>query len=411
VYEEENCQAGEKLKPRSPEWNGQFVTVVFVTQFFDCESELMNRTAVLMMGMMLCWLAATDFMARPAASSVTSVAITIRWQQCLNQKPEWYASDEAARVADNLLLYQRDTGGWFKNIDMASVLTEAQKAALRGEKQKTDSTIDNGATVTQIIYLAKVYSARPLKRHKEAFVKGLDYLLKAQYGNGGWPQYYPDLTGYYRHITFNDNAMIGVMKVLRDIAARKPDYRFVDAGRRRKAAQAVAKGIECILKTQVVVQGRRTVWCAQHDEVTLAPAAARTYELASLSGSESVGIVRFLMESQQPEARLIEAIESAVRWFESARLSGIKWIEKADASKLKGYDRVVVEDASAKPLWARFYEIGTNRPIFVGRDGILKYDVAEIEDERRNNYQWYVNTPAILLDEDYPAWQKKRAGR
>jgi PelA/Pel-15E family pectate lyase len=326
-------------------------------------------------------------------------------------KPEWYASDEAARIADNLLLYQRDTGGWFKNIDMATVLTGAQKAALLGEKQKTDSTIDNGATFTQLTYLAKVYSARPLKRHQEAFVKGLDYLLKAQYGNGGWPQYYPDLTGYYKHITFNDNAMIGVMKVLRDIAARKPDYRFVDAERRRKAGQAVAKGIECILKTQVVVQGRRTVWCAQHDEVTFAPAAARTYELASLSGSESVGIVRFLMEIPHPDARLIEAIEAAVRWFESVRLSGIGWIEKADATKLKGYDRVVVKDAGARPLWARFYELGTNRPIFVGRDGIVKYDVAEIEDERRNNYQWYVNTPAKLLDEDYPAWQKKRAGR
>ena len=368
----------------------------------------MNRAAVLIMGVVLGWLTAAEFLVRQAASSVAS---TIRWEECLNQKPEWYASDEAARIADNLLLYQRVTGGWFKNIDMASVLTQAQKAALLGEKQKTDSTIDNRATFTQINYLAKVYRARPQERHKEAFVKGLDYLLKAQYGNGGWPQYYPNLTGYYKHITFNDNAMIGVMKVLRDIAAKKPDYLFVDAERRRKAEKAVAKGIECILKTQVVVQDRRTVWCAQHDEVTLAPAAARTYELVSLSGSESVGIVRFLMELEQPNARLIEAIEAAVRWFETARLSGIKWIEKADASKIKGYDRVVVKDANAKPLWARFYEIGTNRPIFAGRDGILKYDVAQIEDERRNNYQWYVNTPATLLDEDYPAWQKRRTGR
>ncbi len=368
----------------------------------------MNRAVVLMMGVVFGWLAVAGFMVRPAASSV---AIPMKWDECLKQKPQWYTSDEAVRIADNLLLYQRDTGGWFKNTDMAIVLTEAQKAALLGEKQKTDSTIDNGATFTQINYLAKVYRARSLERHLEAFLKGLDYLLKAQYGNGGWPQYYPDLTGYYKHITFNDNAMIGVMKVLRDIAAKKSDYRFVDAERRSKAEKAVAKGIECILKTQVVVQGKRTVWCAQHDEVTLAPVAARTYELVSLSGFESVGIVRFLMEIQQPSPQLINAIESAVRWFKTAKLSGIKWIEKADASKMKGYDRVVVKDANAKALWARFYDIGTNRPIFVGRDGIIKYDVAQIEDERRNNYQWYVNTPAKLLDEDYPAWQKKMKGK
>jgi PelA/Pel-15E family pectate lyase len=75
----------------------------------------------------------------------------------------------------------------------------------------------------------------------------------------------------------------------------------------------------------------------------------------------------------------------------------------------KGYDRVVVQDAQAEPLWARFYDISTNRPIFSGRDGIIKDHLAEIEDERRTGYRWYVNSPAALLEKDYPAWQKKWA--
>ncbi len=235
----------------------------------------------------------------------------------------------------------------------------------------------------------------------------MDYLLNAQYHNGGWPQYYPKLTGYYKHITFNDGAMIGVMRLLQDITARKPDYAFVDEQRRNKSERAMLKGIECILKTQIVVQGKHTAWCQQYDEVTLAPVAARTYELVSLASAESAGIVRFLIGIQKPTGQVIEAVESAVAWFEKSKISGIKWVERRDPALPGGFDRVVIKDLNAGPLWARFYEIGPNRPIFVGRDGVIRYNVAEIEAERRNGYQWYVSTPARLVDEDYPAWRRK----
>jgi PelA/Pel-15E family pectate lyase len=321
----------------------------------------------------------------------------IPWRDALAQPPAWYASDEAVRVADNVLLYQRDTGGWPKNIDMAAALTEAEKAGLAGRKSVTDSTIDNGATYTQLAFLARVFEARRLPRHEQAFLKGLDYLFQAQYENGGWPQYYPRLTGYYKHITFNDDAMTGVLSLLRDVATGKAPYGFVDRARRDRAQRAVAKGIDCILKTQVVVDGKPTVWCAQHDEVTLAPAAARTYELPSLSGYESVGIVRFLMAIPEPDQRVKEAVRAAAEWFDRSRITGIRWVDGA-----------VVRDPAAPPLWARFYEIGTNRPIFSGRDGVKKYDVAEIEEERRIHYRWYVTEPARLLEE-YRRWRAYRS--
>ena len=53
-----------------------------------------------------------------------------------------------------------------------------------------------------------------------AFRRGLDYLLKAQYPNGGWPQFYPLRNGYWSHITYNDDAMAGVLELLRDVADR-----------------------------------------------------------------------------------------------------------------------------------------------------------------------------------------------
>lgn len=371
------------------------------------EGQMMKRTSVhvivLIQFLVICAHAAIAQTANGAKTSAGTVA----WKDSLKQKPEWYASDEAIRIAENVLLYQHDTGGWSKNIDMARALTEQEKTAVLKLKPQIDSNIDNGATYTQLAYLARVYQGTKLDRHRVAFLKGLDYLLEAQQPNGGWPQYYPLRKGYYTHITFNDGAMIGVMKLLREVAQKKTTYAFVDDDRRSRSEKGVALGIELILKTQVVVDGKLTVWGAQHDEVTLAPAPARAFEPASLTGGESVGIVQFLMGINQPDERVTRSIESAIAWFEKSKLTGIRWEEKPDSSKPGGYDRVVVKDPGAGPIWARFYEIKTNRPIFIGRDSRIKYDVMEIEAERRNGYSWYVDEPAKLLDKDYPAWQKK----
>ncbi len=351
------------------------------------------------------------FFSRPArglSGKANQAVGTIAWVDAQNKPDEWYASVEALRIADNVVLYQRDSGGWPKNIDMGKPFDESERPTLVAQKKETDSTIDNGATYTQLSFLARVYTKQPQDRLRESFLKGFDFLLKAQYPNGGWPQFYPDLAGYYKHITYNDDAMVGVMKLLRDVAAVRPNYAFVDKARRARAASAVEKGIDCILKTQVVVNGRRTVWCAQHDEVTFVPVAARKFEVVSLSGGESVGIVRFLMAIKDPSPAVVDAIESAIAWFEQTKLMGIRWIEKRDASQPGGMDRLVIKDPDAGPIWARFYEIGSNRPVFVGRDAVVKYSVTEIEHERRVGYAWYVDEPAKLLKDDYPAWSAKK---
>jgi PelA/Pel-15E family pectate lyase len=350
--------------------------------------------------------------ASAAAQTHDNTAPLIKWRDALKQKPEWYAGAEALRVADNLLLYQRAVGGWPKNIDMAATLSEKERARLLKLKTETGNeaaaTIDNGATFTQLEYLARVYTAQKHERHRGAFLKGLDYLLAAQYENGGWPQYYPLRKGYYSLITYNDNAMVGVLELLRDVARRRPEYTFVDDARRHKSEKAVERGVECILKTQVRVEGRLTVWGAQHDSVTLAPAPARKFEPVSLASRESVAVTRFLLGVERPDSRVAGAIESAVAWFRASQLSGIRWVEKEDKTQPGGFERTVVKDPQAPPLWARFYELGTNRPVFEGRDGVVRYSVLEIEAERRNGYGWYTEEPSKLINKDYPAWQKRQ---
>jgi len=321
------------------------------------------------------------------------------------------AEDRLSReTAETLLLYQRDSGGWPKNFEWDDRVDNQKKKELLSQKRRNDTTIDNGATYREISYLTRAYTRWKDERYKQAAHMGIVFLLEAQYDNGGWPQYYPDATGYHRHITFNDNAMIGVMSLFRDIEHGKPEFSFVNERTRRKAAEAGRKGIDCILKCQIVVNGAKTVWCAQHDEKTLKPRKARSYELASLSGAESVRIVSFLMMIDNPTRDVAEAIESAVAWFDKAKISGIKVERVEDASKPGGSDRVVVRDSSAPPMWARFYEIETNRPFFCSRDGVPKYRLSEISHERRTGYSWLGRYGDSLLEKEYPAWRKKWAG-
>jgi PelA/Pel-15E family pectate lyase len=334
---------------------------------------------------------------------------SVLWNDVTKQKPLWYQTDEAARIADQVLLYQKDTGGWEKNLDMAAILTQKEKETLAAKKSDiSETTIDNKATYTQIAYLGKVITGSLAKttppnnfpKYKEAFNKGVDYLLASQYENGGFPQFFPLQKDYSRHITFNDDAMIGVLKLLREIAKKKEDYLFVDEARRLKSEKAVAKAMPVLLKTQVEIRGVKTVWAAQYDEITLKPAAARKFEPISMTAGESVGIVRFLMLDSTPDQATIDAIESAVNWFRANKLSDIRW-------ERKSRENIVIKDKNAPPIWARFYQIETMKPIFIGRDAIIKYDVSEIERERRNGYAWYVSEPNELLEKDYPKWKAK----
>lgn len=327
---------------------------------------------------------------------------SVKWSERLPRDPKWLAGEQARGIAENLLLYQYPSGGWPKNIDMAKPLSPAEKAELE-ERPHDDATIDNGATTTQIAFLARVYSVTPEPRYRAAAERGLDYLLAAQYPNGGWPQYYPPRKGYYTHITFNDDAMVHVLELLREVGEGAAPYAWVDEARREKSRAAVAKGIDCILKCQVVQNGKLTAWAAQHDEQTLAPAWARKFEPPSLASRESATILQFLLTLPNPSPEIVRAADAAAAWFERVQVHGIRWTERATAN---GMERVAEKDPSAPPTWARFYELGTDRPVFMGRDSVVHYDVNEIELERRNGYGWYSNQPQSVL-KAYRTWKKK----
>ncbi len=316
---------------------------------------------------------------------------------CSDQTVGWWSSSEAIRIAENVLLYQRDIGGWPKDTKMQLVLTQAQKDALIAAKPSKAGgycTIDNGAVLYELTYLSKVYAAISdvafKAEIKTGFLKGIQYLLDAQYDNGGWPQFYPLRNGYWDHITYNDNAMVHVMNILRHVYQKDSEYSIIAADSTVADANAAFnKGVECMLNTQYYQQGLLTSWCAQHDEVTLAPVLARSYELPSLSGAEAGDLLIFLMTLDNPSYQLRRAIYYGVNWFDDVRIVGYKVEGFVNTDGLN--DRRVVADVNAPDMWARFYTLEDNTPFFCDRDGIKKYSLAEIGYERRNGYSWYGN--------------------
>lgn len=310
----------------------------------------------------------------------------------LKQNDEWFRSEEGKRIIENVLSWQSVPGSWPKNKSTTIVPYAGDSKSLKG-------TFDNGATADEIRFLAHAFRATQDQRCQQSLLKGLDHILAAQYPTGGWPQYAPPpAKSYHRHITFNDGTMVRLLELLREVTS-SADFDFVDPARRASAQQAFDRGIACILKCQIRVNGKLTVWCAQHDEKDLSPQPARSYELASLSGAESAGILRLLMSLERPNADVIVAVKAGTSWYASAKITCLRQARD-------GRDKVMVPDPNAPPLWARFYEIETGRPIFSGRDGVPKYQFNQIEAERRNGYAWY-GTWGEQVATDHAKWSKQ----
>jgi PelA/Pel-15E family pectate lyase len=332
----------------------------------------------------------------------------------LNRPAEWYGSVEARRIADIIVSFQTPAGGWSKNLNLAdharrpgegfapnNLSTHLEPGDLDAPhdlRWNYVGTLDNDATTTELRFLARV--AALLEKDGEAyrvsFLRGLEYLLAAQFPNGGWPQVWPLQGGYHDAITFNDGAVTAALALLRDAADGKDGFAFVPESARARAGAAVAKGIACILATQIGPPGHRTVWAQQHDALSLQPVAARNYEPAAQCGSESAAVVLFLMRLPGPSPAVVEAIHAAAAWFRKTAIHGMAYQRGA-----VGRGLVPVQDAET--LWARFYEIGTDRAVFGDRDKSIHDDVSEISAERRNGYSWYNTNPQEALDR-YAAW-------
>ena len=323
-----------------------------------------------------------------------------------------YKPTEITAIADNMLLFQKNNGGWPKNYDFFAILTPEQKKLVEASKAETNTTFDNGNTYTQIAALAIAYQATKVEKYKTGCLKGLIFVVRAQYKNGGWPQFYPiEPNNYSSHITYNDDAMLGIMQLLKDITDADELYSFIDRQFKAKLQTAYKNGLDCILKTQINDAGKPTAWCQQYDEVTLQPAWARKFEPACICNKESSGLVLFLMSIEHPSKEIIDAVDNAVAWFEASkiyntRVKTIPAVKTITPFKISVADKIVLSDSTAAPIWTRYYELKTHRPMFCNRDSKVVYSLSEVSRERRDGYSWYIYAPQEVLKK-YTNWKKK----
>lgn len=334
----------------------------------------------------------------------------------MNQTDDWYGQPEARRIADIIVSFQTPAGGWSKNLDMTQHrrapgehFADSNVFLLSGDANYDSpadlqwnyvGTFDNDATITQLRFLARVISAAGKKTARPliaAFRRGMDYIMNAQYPNGGWPQVWPLQGGYHDAVTYNDGAMCNVMELLDDVAAPAKDFHFVDKSTRARAGKSLQHAIDCVLACQIKTGDRLTVWAQQHDVLTLAPCSARNYEMPAQCGSESAGILTFLMRQPNPSPALQTAVHSAVAWFEKTQLRDVEF------KPVGNEGRQLVASPGNGPIWSRYYEIGSDRPIFGDRDKTIHDNVNEISRERRTGYSWFGGSPARALEE-YARW-------
>ena len=298
----------------------------------------------------------------------------------------------------NMTTWQIDNGGFYKAMaeSYKKAYSGGQKSGWRSATGGDVGTIDNDATVQEMRLLAVRYketsNASYKATFKTSFNKAVNFLLTMQRASGGLPQVWPKRNDYSDHITLNDNAMIRAMVTMMDIANKTSpfDSDIIDDATRSKMNGALEKAIDYLLKAQIINNGTPTVWCAQHDTVNYAPRPARAYELESKSGSESAGVVWFLMNWPNQTEAIQKAVKSAIAWYKKTKVTGLYFNKKQGR----------FEERAGNVLWYRFYEVNNDNYFFCDRGGASTktQDFTKISEERRTGYQWAGDYGTALIN-------------
>ncbi|NLM01517.1 MAG: pectate lyase [Treponema sp.] len=326
-----------------------------------------------------------------------------------------YAETQIAGIAENILFAQNNDGGWGKNIDYAKMISEKNMAdpIYRGG-YRLESTLDNNNIYTQIQYLSLVYKIIPDPRYAQSMIRAFDWIVKNQNkDSGGFRGADVDA------VTFNDNVMIGVLNICSAIFTDTDRYSFFTDEQRVQAKDVYDKALACILKCQVKVPQADgtmllTAWGQQHDHKTFEPVWARNYEPPSITASESVGVIRALMSIENPSDEIKTSIIAACEWLnrDDIKIWGYDLVRvpierQKIGARYYDFDQRLVENKDAEPLWARFYDPVTMKPLWYDRGKKLCAEYNDISLERRNGYRYVYTWPKNLLKTEYPEWKAK----
>lgn len=296
-----------------------------------------------------------------------------------------YLREAAIQTARALVRGQLHSGGWDDEIEFDPAKRPAYAYRVDGPprpRARNVSTLDDDKTQSCIRFLMQVDRLLEFQDAAihEATRYALDQLVKVQYPNGAWPQRfsgpprteehpvlparYPDqwprefpAANYASYYTLNDNTHADVIRTLFGAAEVYGERRYFEAARR---------GGDFLLLAQM--PDPQPAWAQQYN-ARMEPAWARKFEPPAITGGESQGAIRILLEVYRHtgDRKYLDPIPKALDYLEKSQLPGGRL--------------------------ARFYELKTNRPLYFTRD----YKLVYTDDDLPTDYGFVVgsNLPSL----------------
>lgn len=303
-------------------------------------------------------------------------------------KDRWYL--EAARETAGALVYgQLVSGGWTYAIDFAPQSKEAgnYRNGQGRRRGRNNSSLDDNTTQSALRFLMHADWALDFKDEaiRQSAKTALDALLAAQFANGGFPQSwtaaaaerpivkasFPDydwrtehrVKEYWNHHTLNDGLAGDVADVLTDAIEIYGDER---------CRRALAKLGDFLVLAQL--PDPQPAWAQQYDN-DMHPAWARKFEPPAVTGGESQDAIETLIKIYRAtgDEKYLAPIPRALAYLQASMLSDGRL--------------------------ARFYELQTNKPLYMTKDYQLTYDDSDVP----THYGFKVGSQLKRLEREYAA--------
>jgi len=280
-----------------------------------------------------------------------------------------------AEMAANALIWgQHPSGGWHYLIDfdMPGIRRWYDEVASQcwGWEEYYhyygNCSFDDAATSAPVQFLLELYMTTLDPNYRVPLLKALDFIIEAQYPNGGWPQRYPlmyeyphnGLDDYTHYYTFNDGATRNNIERLIDAYEQLGDGKYWEAA---------VRGMDFYIISQC---GKPQAGWAQQYTMDMKPGSARTYEPAAVSTHRTLGNINDLMRFYRitSDRRYLAPIPGAIEWLENS---------------------VINTDPSKNYTHAGFYEPVTNKPLYYHFEGTSKETMRHWIDHDITDSWWY----------------------
>jgi PelA/Pel-15E family pectate lyase len=280
--------------------------------------------------------------------------------------------DVAREAAEALVYGQLESGGWTNHIDFNPGKGRIGKYRNGKGGSWNSSSLDDGQTQSALRFLLRADEALEFKHPAihEAARYGLDALLKAQFPNGAFPQVwtapvpskpilkasYPDydwktegrVKAYWDLYTLNDSLAGTVLDTLLEALRVTKDERV---------RTAIEKLGDFLILAQMPEP--QPAWAQQYSD-EMRPAWARKFEPPAVSGWESQDVLETLIRiaAATGQKKYLEPLPKALAYLKKSLLPDGRL--------------------------ARFYELRTNKPLYMDARYQLTYDDADAP----SHYGW-----------------------